>query len=79
MTGNTLCVFIHWPARLSKREKASLQVVKLAALLHDIARGEEDASGGKIDHAAQGAKEAFGIMKSLGASRQIVGRNCALH
>jgi uncharacterized protein len=58
-------------ARLAKLERVSLRVVKLAALLHDIARGREDASGGKIDHAAQGAKEAFGIMKSLGASDKL--------
>jgi uncharacterized protein len=57
--------------RLAKLEKADLSVVKLAALLHDIARGEEDASGGKIDHATRGAKEAFGILKSLGASDEL--------
>jgi uncharacterized protein len=53
---------------IGKKEKADLTVVRLAALLHDIARREEDRSGGKVDHASQGAKEAAGILKSLGAS-----------
>ncbi|MBR2643027.1 MAG: HD domain-containing protein, partial [Lentisphaeria bacterium] len=35
--------------------EANLQTVLLAALLHDIARPEEDQSKGAIDHAAQGA------------------------
>lgn len=54
--------------RIAKAEKADLTVVKLSALLHDIARGEEDKSAGKIDHASAGARMAVGILKSLKVS-----------
>lgn len=40
---------------IGKKEKANLKVLGLAALFHDIAREEEDKSGGKIDHAERGA------------------------
>ena len=40
---------------IGKREKADLQVLKAAALLHDIARMDEDASSGKICHAERSA------------------------
>ena len=59
---------------IAKKEKADLAVVKLAALLHDIARGQEDKSGGKIDHALQGAKESVGILKNFGASDETAAR-----
>ncbi len=59
---------------IAKAEEAGLLVVKLASLLHDIARGEEDKSGGKIDHATAGARQAFGILKSLGVSDDTAAR-----
>lgn len=40
---------------IGKKENADLEVLSLAAILHDIARKEEDESNGKIDHAKQGA------------------------
>lgn len=41
---------------------ADLLIVHLAALLHDIARPEESASSGKIDHAAAGAQTALDFL-----------------
>jgi len=50
--------------RMGVEENANLDVVKVAALLHDIARAMEDE--GKIDnHAAEGAKMARGILEGV--------------
>ena len=56
---------------IARKEKADLIVVKLAALLHDISRSAEDKTGGKIDHALEGARQAVGILKSLKVSDYI--------
>jgi len=48
---------------IARKEKADIEVVKLAAFLHDIARHEEDSSGGKICHAQRGAELAGKILK----------------
>jgi uncharacterized protein len=52
--------------RIAKKEKAGLKIVRLAAILHDIARAREDASQGKIDHAAEGAEMAALVLKKHG-------------
>lgn len=44
-------------------EKADLEILKLAALLHDIGREEEDRLKGDICHAEIGAKMAVDILK----------------
>ncbi|WP_010477275.1 HD domain-containing protein [Thermococcus zilligii] len=50
---------------IGREEGADLEVLALAALLHDIARPLEDA--GKVeDHAAEGARIARGYLKGLG-------------
>jgi uncharacterized protein len=50
--------------RMAKEENADLDVVKAAALLHDIARAMEDE--GKIeDHTVEGAKMARKILKEV--------------
>lgn len=41
-------------------------IVEVAAILHDIARAEEDRSGGKICHAARGGEMAGKFLSSLG-------------
>lgn len=46
----TLCMHI------GKKEKADLKVIKLAAILHDIGREQEDNSEGKTCHAQKGAR-----------------------
>jgi uncharacterized protein len=48
---------------IGKKEKADLEVLGLAVVLHDIARKEQDESGGKIDHAERGAVLATEIFK----------------
>lgn len=40
---------------IGKKENADLEILGLAAILHDIARKEQDESSGKIDHAERGA------------------------
>ncbi|MFA7232274.1 MAG: HD domain-containing protein [Victivallaceae bacterium] len=42
---------------------ADINVIRLAAILHDIARPEEMSSKGKFCHAAKGAEEAIAILK----------------
>lgn len=57
--------------RLAKSEpRVDLDVLKAAALLHDIARVKEDEDdSGKIDHAVLGSKMAEEILKNLGYSQ----------
>lgn len=50
---------------LGKKEKANLEILKIAALLHDIGREEEDSCRGKICHAAKGAVLAQKILQDL--------------
>ncbi len=40
---------------IGKKENADLDILALAAFLHDIGRGEQDRTNGKVCHAAQGA------------------------
>ena len=52
---------------LAKGEKADLEVLKAAALLHDIGGSREMADpSGKTDHAVEGAKMAESILQKLG-------------
>ncbi len=43
-----------------------LRVVRLAALLHDVARPEEMSSQGKVCHAELGAEQAVAILREVG-------------
>lgn len=54
--------------RIGKKEGADLEILKMAALLHDIGRDDEIRSGGKICHAERGAVEAREILEKLGIS-----------
>ncbi|OYT32331.1 phosphohydrolase [Candidatus Woesearchaeota archaeon] len=55
--------------RLAENEDVDLDVLKAAALLHDIARVKEDNdSSGNTDHAVLGAEMAVPILKNLGFS-----------
>ncbi len=51
---------------IGKKEKANLEILELAALLHDIGRPEEHKSKGKLDHAEIGAQKAEKILKRHG-------------
>ena len=50
---------------LGPREGADLVVLSVAAFLHDIGRCHQDASRGRVCHAAQGAKMAAGLVADL--------------
>jgi uncharacterized protein len=52
--------------RIGKKEKGNLEILRLAALLHDIGRAEEDRSNGKICHSKAGALLARRILKAHG-------------
>ena len=52
---------------LARQEDADVEIVRAAALLHDIARAEEDHSG-QGDHAETAAKRAREILLGRGAS-----------
>jgi uncharacterized protein len=54
---------------LAKEEKADLDVVRAAALLHDIARAKED-EGAIDDHAAEGARMAREILEEIDFPKQ---------
>ncbi|RUM89127.1 MAG: phosphohydrolase [Thermodesulfatator sp.] len=51
--------------RLAREEGADVEVVRVAALLHDIGRAEEARTRGKVCHAAYGAELARQILKEL--------------
>ena len=48
---------------IAKTEKCDIEILSLAAMLHDIGRIEQDESKGKICHAEIGAKKARKIME----------------
>lgn len=60
--------------RIGRREKADLDVLRLAALLHDIGREEEDLSNGRTCHAKKGALLAARIMRKHGIEAEGIAR-----
>ncbi len=61
--------------RLAENEKVDLDVLKAAALLHDIARVKEDKDKtGKVDHAVLGAEMAERILKELNFPKEKIGK-----
>jgi uncharacterized protein len=58
--------------KIGEKEGADLEILKLAALLHDIAREAEFKSGGKICHAEHGAKMAREILESYNCDADII-------
>jgi len=51
--------------RIGPVEKADMAVLRMAALLHDIGRAHQDLAGGRLCHAAQGARLARPIVAQL--------------
>jgi uncharacterized protein len=49
--------------RIGRKEKADLEVLKIAAVLHDIGREQEDKSNGRICHSRRGADLAREILE----------------
>ncbi len=60
--------------RIGRKQKADLEILKLAAVLHDIGREEEDVTNGKISHADRGAELAAGILWKHGLDRGVISR-----
>lgn len=58
--------------RIGKKEKADLGVLKLAALLHDIGRAEEDRSNGKVCHSRAGAARANKLLERFGLDPGVI-------
>lgn len=61
---------------IGKKENADLEVLGLAAILHDIARKEQDESGGKIDHAERGAELAIEILQKYNLPEEKIKNIC---
>ncbi len=57
---------------IGKKENADLEVLKLAALLHDIARLKEDKSNGEICHAEKGSEIAKEILQKYDFNNEII-------
>ena len=61
--------------RLAAMEKkCDARIVELAALLHDVARGDEMAIKGKICHAQRGAELTAAILKKEGFTKKTIAR-----
>jgi len=60
--------------RIGKKEKADLEILRLAAVLHDIGRAEEDRSNGKICHSEAGAAMARKILELCGVDPEKIAR-----
>lgn len=58
--------------KIGKKEKADLGILKLAAILHDIGRGWEDKSKGKVCHAEKGAILARKILEKYNFRKERV-------
>jgi len=56
--------------RIAKEEKADIDVVGIAALLHDIARHMEDTGGKDVCHAEEGANMAPKILKKYNLPKE---------
>lgn len=52
--------------RIGRKERADLEVLRLAALLHDIGREAEDRTNGRVCHAERSAELARRILKKHG-------------
>jgi uncharacterized protein len=75
---HTLRVLRNAEIIVSTEPEADVNVVRLAAILHDIARSEEMAGKGKICHARKGAEEAADILREYGFDIDFINRvaNC---
>lgn len=60
--------------RIGKIEKANLEIIEIAAILHDIARDVQDKSDGREDHAKIGAILASEILNDFGLGTEKISR-----
>jgi uncharacterized protein len=56
--------------RIGRKERADLEVLKLASLLHDIGREEEDRTNGRVCHAEKSAELAQRILRKQGIDKE---------
>jgi len=56
--------------KIGKKEKAALEILKLAAILHDVGRKRQDEVNGKLDHAEMGAKLAKRILEKYNLQKE---------
>ena len=57
---------------IGKKAGANLEILKLAAILHDVERQNEDKIKGKIDHAISGAETAKEILRKYNYKENII-------
>ena len=57
---------------IGKIEEANLEVLKYAALLHDIGRNEQDKSMGRLCHAEIGAKQARKLLNRYKITEELI-------
>jgi uncharacterized protein len=67
---------LHMAEKLADIEGADIDIVRYAAVLHDISRHDEDISKGQIHHEEKGAIEAKNILLSFGIEHAIAKRVC---
>lgn len=60
--------------RIGKKEGADIEILKLAAILHDIGREHEDESRGKLCHAERGAILARELLGKYNIDREKIDR-----
>lgn len=63
--------------RIARKEGADLFIVRLAAVLHDIGRGEEDRTNGRVCHSRRGAEMAAPVLRKHGLDRRTIQRVAA--
>ncbi|MDD4358874.1 MAG: HD domain-containing protein [Candidatus Pacebacteria bacterium] len=61
---------------IGKIEKADLEVLALASLLHDVGRKAEEETKGKIDHALKGSEMAREILEKYGLNEKKIQKIC---
>jgi uncharacterized protein len=62
--------------RIGRKEKANMEILKLAAILHDIGREEEDKNNGKICHAGKGAVLARKLLEKYNFNKEKIDKIC---
>ncbi len=58
--------------KIGKKEKANLTILKLAAILHDIGKKQQDEVNGMIDHAEVGARLAQKILEKYNLKKETI-------
>lgn len=60
--------------KIGTKQGADLEILKFAAILHDIGRKSQDESNGKIDHAEMGVKLARTILENYNFKKEKIER-----